>query len=260
MTTDRDLERLLDTWLADGPTLVADRVIDGMADRIGRQGQRPAWRLHEWRFPVMPVIIRVVLVAAVLAIIAGGGAILIGSRLQSTPPQPSLPTEGPHVTPLPALSSTFTSTLYGESFRTPPWDNVHNATRPAGSGAGPEEIDEVSPDDYASGFSVTAFRLAPGQTAESWFQSIVDNQVPNSNGQVCVPPQSTWRETSVNGVAGFTYDTPCNFHEIELVTKGRGYQLAFSAPDYVFSAQDEAMYRAILDTVTFADTAPIDTP
>ena len=48
MTHERDIERLLDHWFADGPTEAPDRVVDVVADRIGRQTQRPAWRL-DWR-------------------------------------------------------------------------------------------------------------------------------------------------------------------------------------------------------------------
>ena len=43
MNQQRDIERLLDHWLADGPTAVADRVIDVVADRIERQS--PATRV-----------------------------------------------------------------------------------------------------------------------------------------------------------------------------------------------------------------------
>ena len=46
MTSERDIERILDLWFADGPTQAPDRVLDVVADRIGRQPQRPAWRLH----------------------------------------------------------------------------------------------------------------------------------------------------------------------------------------------------------------------
>ena len=44
MTNDRDIERILDHWLAERPTQVADRVLDEVADRIARHPQRPAWR------------------------------------------------------------------------------------------------------------------------------------------------------------------------------------------------------------------------
>ena len=49
MTHDRDTERLLDLWFAEGPTQAPDRVIDVVADRIGRHPQRPGWRLQPWR-------------------------------------------------------------------------------------------------------------------------------------------------------------------------------------------------------------------
>ncbi len=48
MTTQRDIERILENWLRDGPDAVADRVIDGVADRIEHQSQRPSWQIH-WR-------------------------------------------------------------------------------------------------------------------------------------------------------------------------------------------------------------------
>jgi hypothetical protein len=45
MTHDRDIERILDRWLADGSSEAPDRVVNVVADRIGRQRQRLAWRL-----------------------------------------------------------------------------------------------------------------------------------------------------------------------------------------------------------------------
>ena len=41
MNEDRDLNRLLDAWFADGPVQVADRVVDDTASRIARQRQTP---------------------------------------------------------------------------------------------------------------------------------------------------------------------------------------------------------------------------
>jgi hypothetical protein len=45
MTQPRDIDRILNAWFNDGPTVASDRVIDVVADRIERQAQRPAWRL-----------------------------------------------------------------------------------------------------------------------------------------------------------------------------------------------------------------------
>jgi len=43
MNEHSDLGRVLTTWLEDGPSTMPDRVIDVVADRIGRQRQRRAW-------------------------------------------------------------------------------------------------------------------------------------------------------------------------------------------------------------------------
>jgi hypothetical protein len=50
MTQDRDIDRLLEHWLDDGPRLAPDRLIDTVSDRVWRQPQRPAWRVT-WRDP-----------------------------------------------------------------------------------------------------------------------------------------------------------------------------------------------------------------
>jgi len=93
MTHERDLERLLDSWFAEGPLVVADRVIDDTTDRIARQPQRPAWRLRLWRFPTMSMRIRIAVVVGALVVAAlASGVLSIGggsqppSRSVSVPP------------------------------------------------------------------------------------------------------------------------------------------------------------------------------
>ena len=79
MNQQRDIERLLDRWLAEGPTVVADRVIDVIADRIERQSQRRAWRLRlaqrrvdvDLRFAA--VVSAVVVAVGILGFSLGGG-------------------------------------------------------------------------------------------------------------------------------------------------------------------------------------------
>ncbi len=69
MKPDRDIERLLDRWFADGPTEVPDRVIDVVADRIGRQPQRPAWRLN-WKDIHVNTTQRMIAAAAAVILVA----------------------------------------------------------------------------------------------------------------------------------------------------------------------------------------------
>jgi hypothetical protein len=115
MTSDRDIERLLDRWLDDGPSIAPDRIIANVAARIGLQRQRPVWRLP-WRDPLMnPLIKFATAVAAVGLVTALGFAILgrpagpnIGGPI-STPPPAASPSLTPAASPSPAPSLCATS-------------------------------------------------------------------------------------------------------------------------------------------------------
>jgi hypothetical protein len=78
MTADRDIERLLDAWFADGPLQVSDHVFDEAVGRVHRQRQRPAWRLL-WKEPRMSSSFKAALaVAAVIVVFVAGFAVLGG--------------------------------------------------------------------------------------------------------------------------------------------------------------------------------------
>lgn len=68
MTQDRDIERLLERWLSDGPTQASDRVFDEAVDRIDRQRQRPVWLLR--RELPMSSLFKVAVVAAAVLVVA----------------------------------------------------------------------------------------------------------------------------------------------------------------------------------------------
>lgn len=95
MTHDREIEQVLDRWLADGPVQAPDRVLDVVAERIGRQRQRPAWRLT-WRQTSMNPKVRIAAVVAAIAVIA-----VVGYNL--LPRSPS-GTGAPAVTPSPVTT------------------------------------------------------------------------------------------------------------------------------------------------------------
>jgi hypothetical protein len=100
MNDDRDLIRLLDSWFADGPVQVADRVMDDTANRIARQRQTPAWRLRSWRFPAMSTPIKLVAIGAALLAVLVGGAIFVGGGARTAPPTPApTPTPTPKTLP-----------------------------------------------------------------------------------------------------------------------------------------------------------------
>jgi hypothetical protein len=116
MTTQRDIERILDNWLRDGPDAVADRVVDGVADRIEHQSQRPAWQVH-WRDSHVTTNLRpLAAIAAVIVVAVAGLAVIIGlsSRGGVAAPGASATPSASTATAA-ATSSAAAFTCYGET-------------------------------------------------------------------------------------------------------------------------------------------------
>jgi hypothetical protein len=108
MTSDRDIERILDHWLTERPTQVSDRVLDEVADRIARHPQQPAWRVSRRDFHVSTYLKPLLAVAAVVVIAVAGLAVLqpgAGSNVGGpASPAPS-PSPAPSASPSPAPSA-----------------------------------------------------------------------------------------------------------------------------------------------------------
>lgn len=96
MNTDRsDFDRALRAWFSDGPTVMSDRVVDGISDRIARQPQRRTWRLQ--RRLVMNTYAKLAVAAAAVVIVGlVGWQLLPGSGGFGGRPTPSpAPTASP---------------------------------------------------------------------------------------------------------------------------------------------------------------------
>lgn len=151
MTTDRDLDRVLGVWFGEGPTAAPDRMLDVMADRIGRQHQRPTWLIDRPRRSTRRSILRVALVAALAAGVVGG-AILFSSGVPMPIPTPP-PTPSPVASPTPfpldapadytltpgAYRFTFngggTTVVLPEGWAVPTLGDLDFSLRPTGLGA-----------------------------------------------------------------------------------------------------------------------------
>ncbi len=86
MTEHTDIDRLLETWFDDGPTMLPDRVVTVVADRIARQGQRRAWRSD--RRPIVNLFLKVAVAAAIGIALLGGAVFLAGNRNNGPAPAP----------------------------------------------------------------------------------------------------------------------------------------------------------------------------
>ncbi len=78
MNTDRNLNRMLDLWFAEGFDEVNDHVLDAVEGRVRRQRQRPGWLLV-WRDTPMNGYLKLAIgVAAVLVVAVGAWQLLPG--------------------------------------------------------------------------------------------------------------------------------------------------------------------------------------
>jgi hypothetical protein len=94
MNKSSDIDRVLSTWMADGPAAIPDRVVDVVAARIGVQGQRRMWPFPR-RTNVTTQIKLIAALAAALVVAVVGYSLL--------PPQGSVggPTTAPTASPQP---------------------------------------------------------------------------------------------------------------------------------------------------------------
>jgi hypothetical protein len=95
MTRDRELERVLDGWLADGPSTMPDRFFDDLLDRVDRTPQRRLAGLTT-RFLTMHATTRRIAFAAALAVTI----VVLAVAAIGSGPRPS-PTSAPTSPPSP---------------------------------------------------------------------------------------------------------------------------------------------------------------
>ena len=119
-----DIDRVMQAWMADGPTAIPDRVVDVVAARIGVEHQRRGWPFP-WRPPMNPLFKFGAAAAAVLVVAVVAWNLLPGGSgpggLPSPTPQASptaTPSGSPTATgPLPAVGR-----LAGGRYRLKPLD------------------------------------------------------------------------------------------------------------------------------------------
>jgi hypothetical protein len=133
MTRDRDIERILDHWFTERPTGVADRVLDDVADRIGRQPQQRAW-LVLWRDSHVITYVKYAAAVAAVILVAAFGFARFGpssdSNVGSTASPPISPSPIPSASPSTAPS---TSAVFPSWF-TPSESSAAAGILPAGNG------------------------------------------------------------------------------------------------------------------------------
>ena len=101
MSTDRDVTRIVRSWLEDGVTALPDRVLDNVLDQLSTTPQRRSWAR---RFSYMTTYVKFALVAAAVLVVA-----VVGYNFLPGRGGVGAPTASPSPSPAPLAVGNFTS-------------------------------------------------------------------------------------------------------------------------------------------------------
>jgi hypothetical protein len=112
-----DIDRVLEVWMADGPTAIPDRVVDVVAARIGVQRQRRAWPFP-WRTTVTTQVKLIAALAAVIVVAVAGFALLgrpsgsnVGGNPSATPSPSPVASASPSLAASPSAAASTRAAL-----------------------------------------------------------------------------------------------------------------------------------------------------
>ena len=279
MSTNRDFDRITSGWLAEGPTELADRVLDAALDEVHLTNQRR--RMAPWRIDTMSMPIRLAAGIAVIAVLGVAGFALLnrGPAIGNSPgPTPSAspiasPSEGapatqtarPSPTPIdPTAWTPFTSGRHGYSARYPADWALTPATAPATlanlTGAVAAVFDHFkSSGAPADEFLGVSTKLPSGISEADWIAAY-RKPVVDAYGASCFPPPDQWKPVTLDGHKGGLY-IGCNYVEATTFVDGRAYIFTLGRPlGFPATAATEDLLRAFLSTVTVDPAAADDTP
>jgi hypothetical protein len=254
MTHERDFDRIARAYMADGPTQLADRVLDDALAEVHLTRQRRVLRHVPWRYLPMNAFAKLA-VAAVAVIVVGavGLAILrpgtsqVGGQSVAPSASSATPSAGPSTSvpsPRPELGQTFTSPINGLSIAHPAGWTVRAATEPWVTGGAEDDkpwVDTVTdgPTTGASTFLVIASQQFPAGGGDQWSADYLAGNTRNPCGAMVTEP------VRVDGVAGvIDLHCPMFYYEAILTGPDRGYAIALYGP-----TPDLEWFKQILATV-----------
>lgn len=233
MSSERDFDRIVMTWLGDGPTELADRVLDAALEEIHVTRQRRAPFGVPWRFPAMHPRTRLA-VAAVAVLAVGAVAVtVLGPSRQSVggptavPSAPPAASPSPSPTPLPGLTQTFTSTTHGLAISYPAGWTTKSATAVwrfgtiIPSAADPALDRLIAPGDVST-ISMTS-QAIPTDTVQ-WVRAYHDLNVKAIGASAAGGDPATWQPVPVGNrnQTGLLYEGT-GFLEAVVALGDRGY-------------------------------------
>lgn len=273
MTTQRDLERALDSFFVAGADEVADRVIDDALLTIEHTPQRRALRVP-WRLPNMSNLQRLATIAAAVVLALGGAAWILGrgagtggaGTLPTASPSPSAessPSVAPSPTATPPSTTgwvTFTSTRYGYQIAHPPAWKATPAARDWVFATDAHDYLTTAADhfiDPAASFQIllTAWvaDVPTGTTEDAWLTSYFNTS--DAGNVPCGVTIAGLVPTTVDGHPGRVRDSlSCFDSQAFVFFNGRVHVFG------VWRDSQEPLLRAFLSTVKFQSSSPSSPP
>lgn len=273
--SERAFDRIAEAYLADGPTVLADRVLDAALDEVHLTRQRRVLVRVPWRFPNMNTFAKFA-VAAVAVIAVGfvgltflgpdgtssGGAPSAAPSATVAPTPDPTPTPTPVPTPVPTappLTGQFTSDLHGYSIAYPETWSTRPATMPWTSGFvdfGHDGGDILyDPIREARLFLALASQPLGDRTRAEWEAEVWQMLVGDDPASDCA---TSAEPITIDGAAGVI----CG--NVALVTEGgRGYfVLLYTSGDEVWIGEvyDDEMFASILATMELQPEDAVDAP
>jgi hypothetical protein len=261
MTTDGHLDRVLDRWLSEGPSIVPDRVIDAALAEVPTTRQRGAgWLLR--RYPRMTTIARGVqapqarLLIGIAAVVA---VALVGLRLAG-----GLNVGGPDNSAL-GDGTTFTSDRYGYSV-TVPADFEHfeipgtwaTGETPILNGPGSDVYSGPGTVNDRIDMIVWSQAVAAGTTLDAYVAEY-DALMARTAGSCAAIVTSGSLSVGGERARFTTHQCPddagtIGAHEAVVLHADRAYVIAMAAPTHVLSdAELGTLFESVLATFSFTD-------
>jgi hypothetical protein len=270
MTTQREVERLLDSFFAPNGDEVADWVIDAALSEIEHTPQRRVLDVP-WRPNTMNPFVRLAVAAAAIVIVAGGALYLFSPGNQGVggpTPAPSPTTTGePNPTPIETATwLPFESARHGFTLRYPSDWTASQATEPwpfeaVGATDDTDPVFDRFVPATSSRPTVTAASspLPNGMSEDEWIaryrQPVVDEF-----GATCFPPREEWERVTVGGFEGGLY-TGCAYVESLTFAGGRAYVVTvFLGMGFDVDEATRELLRAFLSTMVLTPESADDRP
>jgi hypothetical protein len=269
---ERAFDRIAEAYMADGPTVLPDRVLDAALDEVHLTRQRRSLARVPWRYPLMNTYAKIALAAVVvialgavgLAIFRPGSSPNVGGPPAASPTPSAAPTASPTPSPTPAptapsLTGRFTSDIHGLSIAYPETWSTRAATTPWTSGLtdfGSESADvlydaSIPAHLWLSLGSRPLGDLAPDDWAAEVGRILAADE---PDGGVCPSTEPV----TIDGAPGTT-----GCQSAIVTAAGRGYLiLLYTSGDepWLDDTYDEDWFKEVLATVQLDPESAVDAP